>query len=115
MRTSLTALIALMLSHTVQADGYPADDPADPRHQDMIELAWKRGCFNCHDVEENVRGPAWRDVARRYRDDAGALERLVVTVREGGSGNWGDDRMSPNRRVPEEDIRTLVQWLLDLE
>lgn len=81
----------------------------------MIELAWDSGCFNCHDVGRGLRGPAWLDVAERYRDDDEAFERLVITVRDGGSGNWGDERMSPNRRVPEEDIRALVAWILDLE
>jgi cytochrome c len=81
----------------------------------MLELAWDSGCFNCHDVHERIRGPAWVEVARRYRGDDDAFERLVETVISGGSGNWGDDTMSPNRRVPEEDIRTLVEWLLALE
>ncbi|MCG6659641.1 cytochrome C [Halomonas campisalis] len=81
----------------------------------MIDLAWDSGCMNCHDVDRSLRGPAWLDVAERYRDDDEAFERLVETVREGGSGNWGDERMTPNRRVPMEDIRTLVGWLLELE
>ena len=88
---------------------------ADEDYAVMVELAWKRGCFNCHDVDQTVRGPAWRDVAARYRDDETAFERLIVTVRDGGRGNWGDDFMSPNRRVPEEDIKRLVAWLLTLE
>ncbi|NMG03144.1 c-type cytochrome [Azoarcus taiwanensis] len=88
---------------------------ADEDYAAMVELAWKRGCFNCHDVEQKVRGPAWRDVAVRYRDDETAFGRLIVTVRDGGRGNWGNDFMSPNRRVPEEDIKRLVAWLLTLE
>ncbi|MDR5892711.1 hypothetical protein QC820_07760, partial [Halomonas mongoliensis] len=43
-----------------------------------------------------------------------ALAHLVVTVRDGGSGNWGEERMTPNRRVAEEDIERLVSWLLSL-
>lgn len=105
----LSAGALLSPAESVHADGSPPDDEA------MIELAWASGCFNCHDVEERVRGPAWRDVARRYRDDPEAFERLVATVISGGSGNWGDDAMTANRRVPEADVRTLVEWLLALE
>lgn len=72
----------------------PQED--DPRDQAMIDLVWKSRCFNGHDVQEKIRGPAWVEVARCYRGDDTAFERLVVTVREGSSGNWGDDRMSPN-------------------
>lgn len=54
-------------------------------------------------------------VAARNRDDETAFDRLIVTVRDGGTGNWGNDSMSPNRRVPEEEIKRLVAWLLNLE
>jgi cytochrome c len=81
----------------------------------MLRLAWDSGCFNCHDLHEQVRGPAWTAVAERYREDDEALERLVQRVIQGGGGNWGEDVMSPNRRVPEEHVRTLVAWLLNLE
>lgn len=91
-----------------------AASEAASEREEMVELAWNSGCFNCHDLDKTIRGPAWIDVAERYRNDETAFERLVVTVRDGGSGNWGDDRMSPNRRVPEEDIRKLVGWLLTL-
>ena len=102
-------LVALLAARAVGAGAPAADDEA------MIELAWDSGCFNCHDLHERVRGPAWTAVAQRYRNDADAYERLVKTVIEGGSGNWGDDAMSPNRRVPEKDVRMLVAWLLALE
>jgi cytochrome c len=114
MRNSFLLPTLLLLAGTASANDTAAREN-DPRDQAMIDLAWDSGCFNCHDVHDKIRGPAWVEVARRYRGDDTAFERLVVTVREGGSGNWGDDRMSPNRRVPEEDIRTLVQWLLTLE
>ncbi len=100
-------LVAALASGTTQAGG-------DVQDEAMIDLAWESGCFNCHDLDDTLRGPAWRDVAERYRDDDEALERLVVTVREGGSGNWGEERMTPNRRVAEEDIKCLVAWLLEL-
>ncbi|AVM76127.1 c-type cytochrome [Magnetospirillum gryphiswaldense] len=81
----------------------------------MLELADKSRCTACHDVHDKVTGPAWIDVAKRYRGDAGALERLVVKVRDGGSGAWGTVPMSPNKRVPEENIRKLVSWILSLK
>lgn len=102
-------LSALLLTGAAFAEmSHEADDEA------MIDLAWDSGCFNCHDLDDTLRGPAWRDVAERYRDDDEALARLVVTVRDGGSGNWGEERMTPNRRVAEEDIERLVSWLLSL-
>jgi cytochrome c len=106
-----TRLLALSLAFASAplCAGVPADEAA------MIELAWDSGCFTCHDLREPLRGPAWSEIAERYRGDEGAFERLVATVISGGSGNWGDDVMSPNRRVPERDVRILVEWLLTLD
>jgi len=106
---SLLAVAVMLSIAYAHADPPPADDEA------MTELAWDSGCFNCHDVHERIRGPAWIEVARRYRGDEDAFEMLVEKVISGGSGTWGDDAMSPNRRVPEGDIRALVEWLLALE
>ncbi len=108
MRQYLAILVCGLMISVVQAGG-------DINDEAMIDLSWDSGCFNCHDLERSLRGPAWLDVAARYRDDEEAFERLVETVREGGSGNWGDERMTPSRRVPMEDIRTLVGWILSLE
>lgn len=107
---AVTLVLVGALAGPAAGEDRPAAD-----HEAMVELAWDSGCFNCHDLHARVRGPAWIDVARRYRGDADAFERLVRTVIDGGSGNWGEDAMSPNRRVPEEDVRALVAWLLTLD
>jgi cytochrome c len=109
------ASLLLAAGFLAAAAAAPAGEAAEEppaADEEMIELAWNSGCFNCHDVSEPVRGPAWMRVAERYRGEDDAFERLVRTVIQGGSGNWGSDVMSPNRRVPEEDVRTLVAWLL---
>jgi len=92
----------------------PARAAEIPKLQEMLDLAERSRCLTCHDVEEKVRGPAWRDVAKRYRGDAGAEARLLVKVREGGTGVWGEDFMSPNKRVSEENLQALVRWILSL-
>jgi cytochrome c len=115
MLRSSSAILAIGILALAATGGPPQADEELADDEAIIELAWDSGCFNCHDVHEQIRGPAWIEVAKRYRGDSDALERLVKTVIEGGSGNWGDDVMSPNRRVPEEDVRMLVAWLLALE
>jgi len=104
-------LLAGLVSAAVTSPARAADIP---KKQEMLDLAERSRCLICHDVDEKVRGPAWRDVAKRYRGDAGAEARLLVKVREGGTGVWGDDFMSPNKRVSDEDLKTLVQWILSL-
>ena len=78
---------------------------------DVEALADRHNCFSCHRVDERHVGPAYRDVARRYRDDPQAVEKLMAKVRRGGGGNWGTVAM-PANSVAEAELRVLVRWVL---
>ncbi|MBC7484166.1 MAG: cytochrome C552 [Rhizobacter sp.] len=96
----------------------------------MVKLANRSGCMACHSVLPPPRradglppvAPAWRDVALKYRDDAGASERLTRTVMTGSdpqarhwAGRAGAVTMPPNAEaVGEADARLLVNWILVL-
>ena len=101
--------LAVLLAMALVFPALAAEDEA------LLELAERSRCLTCHDLQEKLRCPPWREVAARYRGDSGAEERLVAKVRDGGSGNWGDEVMSPNRRVGDENIRKLVRWILTLK
>jgi cytochrome c len=89
--------------------GYAAVDDAK-----ATQLAGKYGCLACHAVDKKVVGPAYKDVAKKYADDASALGKLEHKVKAGGSGVWGAIPMPPNN-VPDADVKTLVQWVLSLK
>ena len=79
-------------------------------------LAQKNGCLACHSVANKVVGPAYKDVAAKYRGDKGAEAKLIAKVKAGGSGVWGPVPMPPNSpHVKDEDIKTIVQWVLSLK
>lgn len=82
---------------------------------DALALAKKNGCLVCHAVDKKVVGPAWRDVAAKYRGDAGAEARLMDKVAKGGSGVWGNMAMPPNSKVSEADRQALVRFVLSLK
>ncbi len=78
-------------------------------------LAQKSGCLACHSVSQKVLGPAYKDIAAKYKGDKGAEAKLIDKVKKGGSGVWGPipmPAMSP--QVKDDDIKTLVQWILKL-
>ncbi|MET0066626.1 MAG: c-type cytochrome [Candidatus Thiodiazotropha sp.] len=81
---------------------------------DQLALATSSGCMACHQVAVKVVGPAYTDVAAKYKGDAAALEMLVAKVKAGGVGTWGQIPMPPNAHVPEENIRAIVTWVLSL-
>ena len=96
----------LLTSGLLVAAAAQAADPAEA-------LAQKSGCLSCHNVQVAVIGPAYKDVATKYKGDKDAEERLVQKVKKGGSGVWGKMPMPPNSPlVKDEDIRTLVKWVL---
>lgn len=80
-----------------------------------LDLAKKSGCLACHSVEKKVVGPAWKDVAAKYKGDAGAKAALVAKVKKGGKGNWGPAPMPPySPRVSDANIEKLVDFVLSL-
>jgi cytochrome c len=36
-------------------------------------------------------------------------------VKNGGSGAWGSVPMPPNPQVSDQDVKTLVEWILSLK
>jgi cytochrome c len=87
---------------------------ANANAEDASALATQRGCMACHQLETKVVGPAYKDVAAKYKDQEGALDSLVAKVKAGGSGVWGPVPMPPNAHVSDEDIKTIVAWVLSL-
>lgn len=84
-----------------------------------LDLARSSGCTACHALDTKVVGPAWKDVAARYRDVEGARAILISKVKVGGRGNWTDVTggipMPPySPRVSDADIERLVDFILGL-
>jgi len=80
-------------------------------------LATKSGCMACHKVDAKLVGPAYNDVAAKYKDaDQATIDRLIKQVKEGKSTDlvWGAIPMPPNPAVSEEDVKTVISWILSL-
>jgi cytochrome c len=76
------------------------------------ELAKKSGCLACHAADKKLVGPSYKDIAAKYKGQADAEAKLAKKVKEGGKGVWGEVPMPPNVAVKEDDIKTLVKWIL---
>jgi len=82
---------------------------------DPLALAKKSHCLSCHDIDKKRVGPAWKEVAVRYRGDSGAETRLMNKVAQGGGGVWGAVPMPAHPQLSEADRRTLVKFVLNLQ
>jgi cytochrome c5 len=80
-----------------------------------LAMMQKDGCIACHSVDKKILGPAYQDVAAKYKGDAGAPAKLVQKVKMGGAGVWGQIPMPPNSQVSDDDIKALVTWILTLK
>jgi cytochrome c len=97
---------AAALAASAQAAATQAQ--ADP----VTQLLNKNACLGCHAVEKQVVGPAFRDVAARYKGSAAAPAALVRKVKEGGQGVWGQVPMPANPSLSDADAKLIVEWVL---
>ena len=96
---SMLALGGLLLLGNAQADE---------------ALAKAKNCMSCHQVAVKVLGPAYKDVAAKYKGDAGAVDKLAAKIKAGGKGVWGEVPMPPNNVTPDE-AKKLATWVLSLK
>ena len=103
-----TVVIALALAGVVVTTGAGAATPGE----DLIK---KNGCTACHAMDKKVVGPAYQEVAAKYKGDAKAPDKLAEKVKKGGSGVWGQVPMPPNPQVSDPDLKTMITYILALK
>jgi len=68
--TLLAALGAVLVHGSVNA-------------QSAEDLLKSKNCLTCHDVEKKKMGPAYKDIAVKYKDNKEAEGKLVAALKEG--------------------------------
>jgi cytochrome c len=74
-------------------------------------MAKEKGCLLCHSVDKKKVGPAYKDVAAKYKGQADAEAKLVAKVTAGAGVDAGGH---PKTKASDSDIKTLVHWVLSL-
>lgn len=76
--------------------------------------AQKAGCMACHTVDKKLVGPAFKDVAAKYKGQGDALAKLSDKVRKGGAGVWGPIPMPPNNqeKISDAELKSVIEWVL---
>ncbi|HTH82898.1 MAG TPA: PQQ-dependent sugar dehydrogenase [Mucilaginibacter sp.] len=87
---------------------------ASAEYAGAIALINKSDCKSCHSVKEKVLGPAFVQVAEKYKGDPAAPDRLVKKIISGGSGVWGDAMMAAHPTLAESDGKAIVKYILSL-
>lgn len=85
---------------------------AAPVAQADEALLKKHNCVACHQMDKKVVGPAYSEVAKKYKGQKDIAVKLAEKVKKGGQGAWGPIPMPPNPAVPDTDIKKMVDYIL---
>ena len=75
------------------------------------------GCNKCHKVDKKKDGPAYRDVAAKYRGKPDAETQLIHHVTAGDMVKFDDGHEERHKKLkakPDE-VKSFVAWILTLE
>lgn len=85
--------------------------PAAQANETMLK---KYNCTACHAIDKKLVGPAYKDVAKKYKGQKDIAVKLAEKVKKGGQGVWGPIPMPPNPAVPDAEIKKMVDYILAL-
>ena len=75
-------------------------------------VAKKSDCMLCHTADKLLVGPAFKDIAAKYKGDKTAEAKLIEKVKKGGGGVWGTNVMLPHPALSDADLKSAVEWVL---
>ncbi len=105
--------IAIALSFSSSAFAVDIDG------KEAKSLARQNGCLKCHSVEKHKDGPAYRDVAAKYKDEdhAKTVEKLLYHITSGEKAKFKDGHEEEHKIIKTKDVAKqtmLIEWILSL-
>ena len=119
--TSMMLVGAFYAGGAWAADTASAAEAAKPAAVEAVlsdadgrALLKKNNCLACHAMDKKLVGPAYKDVAAKYRGQADAEAKLITKVSKGGKGSWGSMPMPP-QSAKADDVKSMVKFILSLK
>jgi cytochrome c len=88
---------------------------AAPACADALDDAMtKAGCMACHTKDKKLVGPAFKEIAAKYKGQPDVATKLMEKVRKGGSGVFGPVPMAPNPpdKISDADLKAAIERIL---
>lgn len=101
--------LALCLPFVLGVNIAKAEAPSYEKVQGILQ---KNACLACHQIDNKVVGPAYKEVSEKYQGDPANAELLAKHIKEGSQGVWGAIPMPPNAGITDEDLTIVVDWLM---
>ncbi len=98
---SMIAASGLMIAGSALAVDMPAEGKAK--------------CAACHAIDKKMVGPSWMDIAKKYKGDKTATDKLVANITKGGSFGWKLGVMPPKGMgATDAEVKKLAAFIVDL-
>ena len=109
----VTGLIAGAMTLAFSAPSFAVDADA------ALSLARQNGCLKCHSPDKHKDGPAYRDVAAKYKDKdhAEIVKKLIHHITSGEKAKFPDGHEEEHKIIKVTDVAqqtNLVEWILSL-
>lgn len=75
-------------------------------------LVAKSDCYTCHKADQALVGPSFAAIAKKYKNQPSAADKLAGKVIKGGSGNWGQIPMTPHPQLSKKEATDMVRYVL---
>ena len=111
-------VLALLITACDTGDAMRESSKNNPTIHARV-IAADNGCMGCHAVGVTVIGPAWKLVAKHYKNEPDSKALLINSIKKGGKGNWnnitgGQSMPAHEDRMSDEDIAIVVDYILAL-
>jgi len=104
MKVSLVSIIAVA-GLVVAGSALAADMPP----------VGKAKCGSCHAVDKKVVGPAFMNVAEKYKGDKDAVSKMTASITKGGQFGWKLGTMpAKGLGASEADIKVMAEFIAGL-
>ncbi len=77
-------------------------------------LITQNDCKACHTMDKKSIGPAYMQVAQKYKGKPEVTDKLASKIINGGVGVWGDHAMSAHPNISKNDAKYIVEYILSL-
>ncbi|MVM31656.1 PKD domain-containing protein [Spirosoma sp. HMF4905] len=94
---------------TMLAQGHQANT-GNSTGKRLMELS---DCKACHSIDQKSIGPAYIEVAKKYKGSQ-VESKLVRKIISGGGGVWGEQAMSAHPQLKESEVTDMVRYILSL-
>ena len=110
---TLLGVVATALSLSFSVSSFAVDADA------ALSTARQNGCLKCHAVDKHKDGPAYRDVAAKYKDKdhAETVKKLINHMTSGEKAKFPDGHEEEHKIIKVKDVAVqtnLIEWVLSL-